>query len=266
MTSTRSSPRGDSSDLTPVDWLTLHEQVESSLSSIELDLTERTITQRQRRTLTKRLADSLTDIDRLERALTLYSTNPIKHKIGDGELQRRKSLITQLRSYQSRLSDDLTPSTSTSRRTRPTPHTPLNEDPTTSTLTNSQLYHQQQVTIEQQDQKLDSILQGVTTLKALSTDIHQELDLHSGLLDEVGEGVEHAKEGMKANTRRIGEVERKDKGWLAVICMLIWVVLIVVLLASDVFCPLFALMGSQCGGHNQHTTTPVNGTWGFVNG
>ena len=32
--------------------------------------------------------------------------------------------------------------------------------------------------------------------------------------------------------------------------MLLWIVLIVILLATDAFCPLFALMGSHCDGHN----------------
>lgn len=41
---------------------------------------------------------------------------------------------------------------------------------------------------------------------------------------------------------------------MSVCCMVVWIVLIVLLLATDVFCPLFALMGSRCDGHN----TPRN--------
>ena len=246
--------RPTAADLTPADWLTLHEQVEAALSSAELDLTEKVISQRQRRTLTKRIADAASDVDRLEKALALYSANPVKHRIGEGEIGRRKGLIAALRAYHDRLDASLNgPATGGRRRggAPPTARTPVEDNEETVALSNSALYAQQRATIASQDEKLDSILAGVQTLKAISTDIHSELDLHSTLLQDVDAHMDHADASIKANTRKIAHIERKDKGWLSVICMVVWIILIIILLATDAFCPLFALMGSQCDGHNR---------------
>ena len=119
MSSRSARPNGPSStstDLTSTDWLPLHEQVDASLSSLELDLTERVITQRQRRTLIKRLQESKDDIDRLDRALTAFAANPGKAKIGEGEIGRRRGLVAALRAYHDRLDESLQPAGGGGRR------------------------------------------------------------------------------------------------------------------------------------------------------
>ena len=263
--------RGPLPDLPAAEWLTVHEQTESSLSSCELDLTERTITARQRRGLVQRLSDCRADIERLSRALTAYTSNPIKHKIAVGEIDRRRGLVTALRSYADRLEAQAAPVTTGRRRgaTGGAARGAVEDTEETVALSNAQLYAAQQQTIARQDEKLDGILAGVQTLKAISTDIHGELDVQSGLLQDVDHGLDHAAAGIDANVRRIGEVERKDRGgWLSVACMLLWLLLIILLLASDAFCPLFALMGSKCDGHNQgggsnnHSSNGTAAQWG----
>ena len=248
--SSRSTRDGDT-PLPPSEWLTLHETTEASLSSAELDLTESVITQRQRRVISKRVADALQSIDALDKALKAYQSNPSKHRIGEGEISRRKGLVSALRSYHDRLETSLQPAGSSGRRRGGVKAAPVEDTEETIALSNSALYAQQRQTIASQDEKLDDILAGVQTLKAISSDIHSELDLHSTLLNDVEVGIDHTDHSIKVNTSKIGAIERKNKGWLSVICMLVWIVLIIVLLASDAFCPLFALMGSKCDGHNQ---------------
>ena len=257
-------PNGSTSSptdpLTSSDWLTLHEQTDAALSSAELDLTEQVITQRQRRVLTKRIADAHTDIERLDRALTAFAANPGRAKIGEGEIVRRRGLVAALRAYHERLDASLQPAGAGGRRRGTVRTTPVEDSEETASLSNAALYAQQRQVIAAQDEKLDDILASVQTLKAISSDIHSELDLHSTLLNDVEAGVDHTDHMIKANTKKIGLIEKRDKGWLSVLCMLLWIVLIIILLATDAFCPLFALMGSHCDGHNESTPPKHNTT------
>ena len=251
-----SSGKGADGPLTAPQWLTAADAFDASLSQLELDLTEPSITQRQRRTLQRRLTEAKDEISRLDSTLRTHEANPMQHKIGSGEAQRRREKMTQLKAKLASLSAD---EENAHGRRRGTARSAMAVSDTeeTAALSNSQLYAAQRATIAQQDEKLDNILAGVHTLKAISSDIHSELDVHNGLLTDLDAQMDHTDNKLRANTRKIAVIERRTRGWLSVCCMVGWIVLLVLLLATDVFCPFFALMGSHCNGHNASSNNNV---------
>ena len=238
--------------MTASQWLTATEAFDASLSQLELDLTEPSLTQRQRRTLQRRLTEAKDELTRLDSSLRAHEANPMQHKIGSGEAQRRREKVTQLKAKLAGLSADEENASAASGRRRGTARSSMAVEDTeeTAALSNSQLYAQQRQTIAAQDEKLDDILAGVHTLKAISSDIHSELDVHNTLLTDLDQHMDHTDNTLRANVRKIATLEKRTRGWLSVCCMVVWILLIVLLLATDVFCPLFALMGSRCDGHN----------------
>ena len=263
-----SGGRGADGVLTAAQWLTAADAFDATLSQLELDLTEPSLTQRQRRTLQKRLTEAKDELTRLDSALRTHETNPMQHKIGSGEAQRRREKVSDLKVKLSRMSADEESAPATSGRRRGTARSSMAVEDTEETvaLSNSQLYAQQRETIAQQDEKLDNILAGVHTLKAISTDIHSELDVHNQLLTDLDQQMDHTDNKLRANVRKIAVIEKRARGWLSVCCMVVWIVLIVLLLATDVFCPFFALMGSRCDGHNAQNNNEVKSSTGRAAG
>ena len=267
--SVSSGGRGVDGPLPASQWLPAADAFEASLSQLELDLTEPSLTQRQRRTLQRRLTEAKDELTRLDTALRTHEANPMQHKIGSGEAQRRRERMTQLKAKLLQLSTDEEENASaTSSRRRGTARSAMAVEDTedTAALSNSQLYAQQRQTIAQQDEKLDNILAGVHTLKAISSDIHSELDVHNQLLTDLDQQMDHTDNKLRANVRKIAVIEKRARGWLSVCCMVVWIVLIVLLLATDVFCPFFALMGSHCDGHNAQNNNEVPSSTGRATG
>ena len=254
--------------LTASQWLTAADGFDSSLSQLELDLIEPSLTQRQRRTLQRRLTEAKDELSRLDSSLRTHEANPLQHKIGSGEAQRRREKMTELKAKLARLSADEESTSSASSRRRGTARSSMavEDSEETVSLSNAQLYAQQRDTIAQQDEKLDNILAGVHTLKAISTDIHSELDVHNQLLTDLDQQMDHTDNKLRANVRKIAVIEKRARGWLSVCCMVVWIVMIVLLLATDVFCPLFALMGSHCDGHNAQHNNQVSSSTGRAAG
>jgi len=222
-----------------LEWLSLHEQTESELSAAEQDINERAMTQRQRRLTLKRISDAKENVQRLERALTKFEANPIKFKIGDGEIQRRKGLLAATRNTANRI-DDLSQSSDRSRGGGWRKRTAIEETGETAAMSNNQLHAQQKQQIAVQDEKLDNILNGVQTLKVMSQDINQELDLQHHLLNDLDAAVDHTDRKIQQNTKKIDQIENKESGgWIPLIIMIILLGLIIMLFATDYLCPVF---------------------------
>jgi SYP5 family syntaxin len=106
-------------------------------------------------------------------------------------------------------------------------------------MTNQQLHAQQRAALSEQDSKLDGILDGVSRLKVMSSDINAELDLHANLLDELDTAVDATDARLQRNTKRIEIVQEKSGGCCGMIIMVILLVLIVILLVTNWACHIF---------------------------
>ena len=78
------------------------------------------------------------------------------------------------------------------------------------TLSNEELLMQSRRQIEDQDEKLDLIGEGLSRLKGMGYEINSELDLHASLLGEIDVAVDRADTNMRANIRGIETVHRSS--------------------------------------------------------
>lgn len=238
------------------EWLTIRDQVDLECSDIENELAARGLTARQKRQLTKRINDCKDQLSRLELSLQLFETNPIKFKIGDGEIQRRRGLLAQVRTNVQRVDEAASgrgAGSSSSNSGAWRRRNNVEETGETAASTNQQLYVQQKESIAQQDEKLDNILAGVQTLKVMSQDINQELDLHHHLLNELDDAVEDTDKKIISNTRRIEHITRREAGgWCIILCMVLLLVAIVILVATNWFCYVFQKCDSDDSKNSTH--------------
>jgi len=93
--------------------------------------------------------------------------------------------------------------------------------------------------IENQDEKLDQVLEGLTTLSDMGHNISNELDLHKHLLSDLDNAVEATDERIKLNTQRVETVNEKAGGCCGMLIMLFLLGIIVFLLASNQACHIF---------------------------
>jgi ribosome assembly protein YihI (activator of Der GTPase) len=163
---------------------------------------------------------------------------------GEGEVVRRKGLLASMKSQNDRLEDELNGSGNNSRGAlmggaRRTPINLSEESQESQQISNQQLQSQQRTALSEQDSKLDGILDGVSRLKVMSSDINAELDLHQNLLGELDTAVDATDARLQRNTKRIEIVSEKAGGCCGLITMVILFALIVILLATNWGCHVF---------------------------
>jgi methyl-accepting chemotaxis protein len=268
MTSTRAAGSGignsggnGSNEVSVTEWLTIRDQIEYECAELENELSARGLTARQKRQLTKRVNDCKDDLQRLEYSLQVYESSPVKYKIGDGEIQRRRGLLAQVRTTLQRVDEAAGGRGGAGGGGGAGWRRRANQEETGETAgqTNQQLYVQQKESMQQQDEKLDNILAGVQTLKVMSQDINQELDLHHHLLNELDDAVDETDKKIQGNTKRIDNISRREgAGWCVILCMVLLLVAIVILIATNWFCYVF----QKCDKESSHDVASSTGTSG----
>jgi small-conductance mechanosensitive channel len=107
----------------------------------------------------------------------------------------------------------------------------VEENERTRDLSNDQLMQEQKMMVQQQDRHLDDILVGVTRLKNIGEDINQELDVHSGLLNQLDKGVD--------NTTKAEAIQEESGGCLGLCIIFFLVGVILMLVATNWACYVF---------------------------
>jgi len=240
------------------EWLELHEQTDGALQGLSSDIRETQKTSasggsapKEKRIIARRLGQAKTDIDKLERSLIKMEAQPIAYKIGEGELSRRRQMLSSIRNlYQ--MTDDLN-SGKTSQRLEMIRKKDLlsggrggygaqqhDETAETEGVSNRDLSNQQQQMIDKQDQQLGHVLDGLTTLHHMGHDISTELDLHKHLLSDLDNSIDQTDDRIRINTQRVETVNEKAGGCCGMITMLVLLAIIIFLLASNAACHIFA--------------------------
>lgn len=187
-----------------------------------------------RRVLLKSIDQAGADIKVLEAEISKLEQD---REIGAGEAQRRRQLITDLYTLNSNVKDIL----SGAKRRNNIREEAMKRGDTADTegLSNTQILQQQQSEMERQDQALDGILDGVTKLKIMSSDMSNELDLQEHLLNDLQPKVENVDGKITRNTGRVAHIQEESSGWCPYIVILLLLGLIVFLLTSNAACHIF---------------------------
>jgi syntaxin 8 len=228
------------------DWLTLYEKTEQELNTLSHDIAEAfqkgsAASQRDKRNLSRKLDKVKEGVNELDSLLARFEANPLEFKIGEGEVSRRRGLMSELKNLLISVED--TSNNSKNKRElfsnrRGAPAREEGED--TKAMKNEELHGHVQATMAKQDEQLGAVLEGVTKLKVMSNDIGAELDLHHHLLGDLDTAVTNTDNKIQNNTKRIEIVQDEEGGGccgLIVIALL--VVLILFLATSNAACHIF---------------------------
>eukprot|EP00736_Rhodelphis_marinus_P007172 Rmarinus@m.7115 len=107
----------------------------------------------------------------------------------------------------------------------------------TRPLDNGQLVSYQQDIMRKQDEHLDKLSHSVLTTKHVTQQIHDELDVHNRLLDELEEGVDSTGSKIKKESSNMKDVfiKSKDGPYYWIIVGLIVFIIILVFVAVGLF-------------------------------
>jgi len=224
------------------EWMRLYNTLEGAMAEAQNDFNDaqqRGIGNRQKRSINKKLTESFDNIARLERNLANMERNPMRFKIGEGEVNRRKGMLAAMRAQAERLEADVQSGGRASLMGGARRVNLAEESHESQQMSNVQIHAQQRAALSAQDEKLDGILDGVSRLKVMSSDINAELDLHVNLLGELDSAVDSTDARLQRNIKRIEIVQEKSGGCCGLIIMLVLFVLIIILLVTNWACHIF---------------------------
>jgi hypothetical protein len=180
------------------------------------------------------------NVQRLDKALGRMEASPLSYRIGEGELKRRRGMMARLQQQITAISDILQHGPTMASAARGKKSVRIEETEQTRAMANQELLLEQRAKVAEQDEKLDGVLSGLQKIKQQSYDIHAELDLHAGLLDDLNQTVDSTDARVVNNTRVIEDVsEREGSGWCFMCTMLILLILIVLLASTNWACHIF---------------------------
>jgi len=222
---------------TPSEWLDTYERVSHDARMLTSETREKEaapggVSSKDRRQFGRRLEDIQKLVDQLDKSLSKMEMNPIAFRIGDGELIRRQSLMTQLKQLVATADAVLSGKAGArgqllGQGKRPKEFSDTEE---TRDLSNQDLLSHQQQMVSKQDEHLDSILVGVGTLKHMGEDIGQELDLHHSLLRDLDASVTNTDTTIQASTHKVEDIQEKEQGCWPLIIIILLLIGIVVLM------------------------------------
>eukprot|EP00457_Paulinella_chromatophora_P013925 gb/GEZN01014286.1/.p1 GENE.gb/GEZN01014286.1/~~gb/GEZN01014286.1/.p1 ORF type:complete len:245 (-),score=24.31 gb/GEZN01014286.1/:147-881(-) len=187
-----------------------------------------------RRLLMKSIEQADANIQTLESRIGSLEAS---RAIGAGEAQRRRQLISDLYALNANVKDIL----SGAKRRSNIQQEAMSRGDTEQTrgLSNAQLLETQQQEMSRQDTALDGILDGVSKLKVMSTDMGNELGLQESLLNDLQPMIENVDGRVVRNVNRIEDINENKGGWCPFVCTILLLALIVFLLTSNAACHIF---------------------------
>ncbi|KAI0722085.1 hypothetical protein C8Q72DRAFT_787598 [Fomitopsis betulina] len=111
------------------------------------------------------------------------------------------------------------------------PFTPYTDDPEAG-YTDEEMLQMQHQMMNDQDVHLDRLSQSINRQRDLSLQINDELDVHTGLLQELDHELDHASSRLTGARRSLDRVAKgaKDNGSTVMIALLILVLLILIII------------------------------------
>jgi len=232
------------------DWLATREQTEQILSGLLSKVNEAGAAGLglKKYDAERQLKGAKANIQALEQLLNKMENEPLKFGVGEGEMNRRRGLINDLKKMVISIEDSLSGQTSRTKQqlfaaSGKAREEDGEEDLATRELSHKELVQTTQQQIKDQDQSLANIERGVASLKDLGNGMSTELDLQKSLLNDLDKQIDKTDQAFQNNTKRIEIVEEEDgsksMGCGLIMCMLLLLVLIIFLASSNYPCHIF---------------------------
>jgi len=185
------------------------------------------------------------DLEDLRETITIVEKNPKKFKLEDGEINGRRTFIEQTRNDIKCMKEKM--NVSKMREKDKYSRQPLlgtnalgggytrlhndMESPNHNFIDSN--IHQQQVLVNAQDDQLDLIQESMGTLKNMSSQIGQELEEQSTMLDEFSHELETTESRMDNAVKKVAKVlhmSNDRRQWIAIGVLLSIMVVVIILL------------------------------------
>lgn len=167
---------------------------------------------------------------RLDSLQSLLSKLPGKQQTSEKEMNRRKDMLSSLRTKVNQMASTLNMSHFADRDSLLGPEIKQADAMSrVSGLDNQGIVGLQRQIMREQDEGLEKLEQTVTSTKHIALAVNEELDLHSRLIDNLDQHVELTDSRLQRVQRNLATLNKRTKGGCSCMCMLLAVVGIVVL-------------------------------------
>ncbi|KAK1430927.1 hypothetical protein QVD17_14056 [Tagetes erecta] len=170
---------------------------------------------------------------RLDSLQSLLTKLPAKQPLTEKEMNRRRDMLTNLRTKVTQMATTLNMSNFANRDSLLGPDIkPADAMTRISGLDNSGVVGLQRQIMREQDEGLEKLEETVISTKHIALAVNEELDLHTRLIDDLDEHVEVTDSRLKRVQKHLAILNKRTKGGCSCLCMLLSVIGIVVLVVA----------------------------------
>ncbi|XP_017605847.1 syntaxin-51-like isoform X2 [Gossypium arboreum] len=157
-------------------------------------------------------------------------SKPTGKPLTDKEMNRRKDMVTNLRSKSNQMASAFNMSNLANRDSLLGTETKPDTMSRTIGLDNSGLIGLQRQIMKEQDEGLEKLEETLVSTKHIALAVSEELDLHTTLIDDLGQHVDVTDSHLQRVLKNMGIMNKHINGGWSCMCMLVAVIGIVVLL------------------------------------
>ncbi|KAL5735833.1 hypothetical protein ACOSP7_030293 [Xanthoceras sorbifolium] len=184
-------------------------------------------TQRHASAIRRKITILGTRLDSLE---SLLSKLPGKQPMSEKEMNRRKDMLSNLRSKVNQMASTLNMSSFANRDSLLGPEIkPADIMSRTTGLDNHGLVGFQRQIMKDQDEGLEKLEETVISTKHIALAVNEELDLHTRLIDDLDQHVDVTDSRLRRVQKNLAMLNKRTKGGCSCMSMLLAVIGIVVL-------------------------------------
>ncbi|XP_021755635.1 syntaxin-52-like [Chenopodium quinoa] len=170
---------------------------------------------------------------RLDSLESLLSKLPSKKTITEKEFNRRKDMLSNLRTKTNQMATTLNMSNFANRDSLLGPETKSVDAVTrASEMDNQGIVSLQRQIMKEQDEGLEQLEETVISTKHIALAVNEELELHTRLIDNLDQHVEFTGSRMQRISRSLAILNKKTKGSCSCLCLLLSVAGIIVLILA----------------------------------
>lgn len=170
---------------------------------------------------------------RLDSLESLLSKPPSKKSITEKELNRRKDMLSNLRTKTNQMATTLNMSNFANRDSLLGPESkPVDAMTRVAGLDNQGIVSLQRQIMREQDEGLEQLEETVMSTKHIALTVNEELELHTRLIDNLDQHVEFTGSRLQRISRSLANLNKKTKGGCSCLCLLVAVAGIVILILA----------------------------------
>lgn len=170
---------------------------------------------------------------RLDSLESLLSKPPSKKSITEKELNRRKDMLSNLRTKTNQMATTLNMSNFANRDSLLGPESkPVDAMTRVAGLDNQGIVSLQRQIMREQDEGLEQLEETVMSTKHIALTVNEELELHTRLIDNLDQHVEFTGSRLQRISRSLANLNKKTRGGCSCLCLLVAVAGIVILILA----------------------------------